>query len=110
VWAASLGEFKIPSVGDLPALRTVLVRGGKGVASANVKAIGELPNVPTAAAIANAVAAATGVRVRQLPITAERIYDAMRSQAAVPGKPGSDPAAPGVPVGARGARAETAGR
>jgi hypothetical protein len=114
VWAANLGEFKIPSVGDLPALRTVLVRGGKGVASANVKAIGELPNVPTAAAIANAVAAATGVRVRQLPITAERIYDAMRRQAAVPGdvaKAGTDPAASGAPVAARAAaRAERAGR
>jgi CO/xanthine dehydrogenase Mo-binding subunit len=114
VWAANLGEFKIPSVGDLPALRTVLVRGGKGVASANVKAIGELPNVPTAAAIANAVAAATGVRVRQLPITAERIYDAMRRQAAVPGdlaKAGSDPAASGAPVAARAAAgAERAGR
>lgn len=78
-WAANLGEFKLPSARDLPALRTVLVRGGKGVASANVKAIGELPNVPTSAAIANAVAAAVGVRVRRLPITAERIYEAMRA-------------------------------
>jgi CO/xanthine dehydrogenase Mo-binding subunit len=116
VWAANLGEFKLPSVGDLPALRTALVRGGKGVASANVKAIGELPNVPTAGAIANAVAAA-GVRVRQLPITAERIYDALRRQAA----PSDGEAARGdqatgdqatgrAPVAAGAAGAETASR
>jgi CO/xanthine dehydrogenase Mo-binding subunit len=80
VWAANLGEFKLASMGDVPSLRTVLVRGGKGVASANVKAIGELPNVPTAAAIANAVAAAAGVRVRRLPITAERIYEALHEE------------------------------
>jgi CO/xanthine dehydrogenase Mo-binding subunit len=77
VWAANLGEFKIPSAGDVPSLRTVLVRGGRGVAPANVKAIGELPNVPVAAAIANAVAAATGARVRRLPVTAERIYQGL---------------------------------
>jgi hypothetical protein len=53
------------------------VPGGIGVGPANIKAVGELTNVPTAAAIANAVADATGVQVRTLPITAERIYRAL---------------------------------
>lgn len=74
VRAASLGEFKIASMGDVPRLRTVLVRGGKGVTPAGVKPIGELANVPTAAAIANAVAAAVGCRIRDLPITAEKVF------------------------------------
>ncbi|HLH67905.1 MAG TPA: xanthine dehydrogenase family protein molybdopterin-binding subunit [Candidatus Dormibacteraeota bacterium] len=74
VWAANLGEFRIPSPIDVPMLRTVLVPGGRGIGALGVKAVGELANVPTAAAIANAVADAVGVRVRDLPITAERVY------------------------------------
>jgi CO/xanthine dehydrogenase Mo-binding subunit len=74
VLASNLGEFKLPAAPDIPALRTVLVEGGKGVGPANVKAIGELTNVPVAAAVANAVANAVGARVRDLPITAERVY------------------------------------
>lgn len=80
VWAANLGEFRLPTAEDVPPLRTVLVEGGQGVGPANVKAAGELTNVPTAAAVANAVARATGRRVRQLPITAERVYWALHSE------------------------------
>jgi hypothetical protein len=43
--------------------------------------VGELTNVPVAAAVANAVADAVGVRVRQLPVTAERVYWAIREGA-----------------------------
>jgi CO/xanthine dehydrogenase Mo-binding subunit len=81
VLAANLGEFRLPAAADVPALRTVLVAGGRGVGPANVKAIGELTNVPVAAAVANAVADAAGIRVRQLPITAERIYWAINGRA-----------------------------
>lgn len=79
VWAANLGEFRLPSSMDVPRHRIVLVPGGRGVGTANVKNIGESTNVPTAAAIANAVAAATGQRIRELPITSERIYRALGS-------------------------------
>lgn len=78
VGAANLGEFKIASMTDTPVLRTVLVGGGKSATPAGVKPIGELTNVPTAAAIANAVAAATGCRIRDLPITAEKVYWPLR--------------------------------
>ncbi len=88
VLAASLGDFKIASMKDVPSLRTVLVEGGRGVGTANVKPIGELANVPTAAAIANAVAAATGCRVRDLPITAEKVFWALR-EAGTAGGPAS---------------------
>lgn len=74
VLASNLGEFRLPAATDIPPLRTVLVAGGLGVGPANVKAVGELTNVPVAAAVANAVADATGARVRQVPITAERVY------------------------------------
>ena len=80
VWAPNLAELRLPTAADVPSLRTVLVEGGRGVGPANVKAVGELTNVPTAAAIANAVAEATGRRVRQLPLTAERVFWALHGE------------------------------
>lgn len=77
VWAANLGDYKLPSVRDLPVMTNVLVRGSTGVGSANVKAIGEMSTPPTAAAIANAIADATGARVRSLPLSAERVLDSL---------------------------------
>jgi putative selenate reductase molybdopterin-binding subunit len=74
VWAANLGEFRIPTAADVPRYRTVLVHGGLGVGTANVKSVGESSTPPVAAAIANAVHDATGVRLRTLPLTAERIF------------------------------------
>ena len=41
------------------------------------KGLAEAPNVPTAAAVANAIARATGARLRRLPMTPERVWDAM---------------------------------
>jgi CO/xanthine dehydrogenase Mo-binding subunit len=38
---------------------------------------GELTNAPVGPAVANAVAAACGVRVRSLPVTAERVYEGL---------------------------------
>ncbi|MGH3302934.1 MAG: xanthine dehydrogenase family protein molybdopterin-binding subunit [Streptosporangiaceae bacterium] len=80
VWAGSLADFRLPTTEDVPVLQTVLVEGGRGVGPANVKAVGELANVPVAAAVANAVADAVGVRVRALPITAERVYRALHGE------------------------------
>ncbi|MGH9114548.1 MAG: xanthine dehydrogenase family protein molybdopterin-binding subunit [Acidimicrobiales bacterium] len=82
VWASNLGEFRIPTAADVPTLRTVLVPGGRGVGPAGVKAIGELTNVAVAPALANAIADATGVRVRRVPITAEEIFWASREEPA----------------------------
>lgn len=44
----------------------------------NSLAIGEVANVPTAAAVANAVADACGVRIKSLPITAEKVYEGLK--------------------------------
>jgi putative selenate reductase molybdopterin-binding subunit len=81
VWAANLAEFRLPTPEDVPVLRTVLLEGSRGVGAADVKAVGELANVPVAAAVANAVADAVGARVRRLPVTAERVYWAMQGEA-----------------------------
>jgi CO/xanthine dehydrogenase Mo-binding subunit len=76
----NLGDYKLPSIADLPQLDTVLVPSGGGTGPYEAKAIGELANNATAAAIANAVADAIGVRVFELPITAERVYAAIQAK------------------------------
>ena len=74
---ASLGDYKLPTAADVPELKTVLVRSGGGLAPYEAKAIGEFANNSPPAAIANAVADAVGARVFELPITAEKIYQAL---------------------------------
>ncbi len=75
---ANLGEFKMASIADVPKLTTVLMESPAGPIPYQGKAIAEIPNVPTAAAIANAVQDACDVRILDLPITAEKVYAALR--------------------------------
>lgn len=75
---ANLGDYKIPTSADIPELKTVLVHSGGGVGPLEAKAIGEFANNGPPAAIANAVADGVGVRIFDLPITAEKIYRALR--------------------------------
>ena len=69
----SLGEVKIPTMQDIPDLVTVLVESPGGEGPYQGKAIGENPISPVAPAIANAVYDAVGVRIQDLPITAEKV-------------------------------------
>ena len=75
---ASLLDYKLLTSADAPEIEAIFVehpasnggpRGSKG--------IGEPPIVPTAAAVANAIATATGSRVRRLPMTSERVWRAV---------------------------------
>jgi putative selenate reductase molybdopterin-binding subunit len=75
---ASLGDYKVPTILDIPPLQTVLVRGDRGNGPYNVKGIGELPIVPVSPAVMNAIEDAIGVRIRSLPATAEKVYTALR--------------------------------
>lgn len=93
ITAANLGEFRLPTMHDAPVLRTVLVEGGRGVTSANVKPVGELTNVPVAGAVANAVADATGCRIRDLPVTAEKVFWSLRGPMEADGTAKTDGAA-----------------
>jgi CO/xanthine dehydrogenase Mo-binding subunit len=72
----SLGEAKIPTMQDIPTLITVLVASPGGEGPYQGKAIGENPISPVAPAIANAVYDAVGVRIQDLPITAEKVLSA----------------------------------
>jgi xanthine dehydrogenase molybdenum-binding subunit len=74
----SFGEYKLPTMPDAPPLTTVLVESDNGVGPYRIKGIGESPLTPVAPAIANAVADAVGVRIRELPLTAEKVYRALQ--------------------------------
>ncbi len=76
----NLGEYKLPNVKDIPPLDTVLVTGATGPAPYGGKAIAEGGNVATAAAVVNAVYDACGVRIVDLPITAEKVYRGLKAK------------------------------
>ncbi len=80
VTALTFGDYKFPNMQDIPELRTVLVESDSGVGPYAIKGIGENPIVPVAAAIANAIENAVGVRIRDLPITAEKVYRALTAK------------------------------
>jgi CO/xanthine dehydrogenase Mo-binding subunit len=75
---AHFGDYKMPTAADMPPLQTVVLPSEHGDGPYNVRGIGEAPCVPTPAAIANAVQDAIGVRIRKLPVTAEKVYAALQ--------------------------------
>jgi CO/xanthine dehydrogenase Mo-binding subunit len=77
---ANLGEFKMATIADVPKLTTVLMQDATGPTPFQGKAIAEIPNVPTAAAIANAVYDAVGVRLYDLPLTSEKVHGALNGK------------------------------
>jgi len=76
----NLGETKLPTIADIPPLTTVLVEDAVGPGPFRAKAIGEGSISAVAPAIANAIADACGVRILDLPITAEKVYFALRAK------------------------------
>jgi CO/xanthine dehydrogenase Mo-binding subunit len=74
----SLGEYLIPTVMDVPAVKSIILESRSGLGPFGAKGIGEPALTPVAPAIANAVADAIGVRIYDLPITPEKIVRALR--------------------------------
>jgi xanthine dehydrogenase YagR molybdenum-binding subunit len=71
---ANIAEYLVPVNADIPPIETILVANDDRVGNpVGVKGMGELPMVGAAAAVANAVWHATGVRVRDLPIRIEDV-------------------------------------
>ena len=78
VVTANFGDYKIPTIRDVPVFKTAVMETTQGPGPYNSSAIGETANIPVAAAIANAVEDAVGVRIKALPITAQKVFDALR--------------------------------
>ena len=81
ITTTNFGEFKIPNIMDIPPLKThVMENVPAGPGPYNSLAIGEVANTPTAAAVANAVADACGIRITDLPVTSEKVYRALKNK------------------------------
>jgi xanthine dehydrogenase molybdenum-binding subunit len=76
----NLDTFKIPNLLDVPVIVPVVLNRADPIGPYGAKALGEPPLVPVAAAIANAVYDATGVRIRELPITAEKVLAGLKER------------------------------
>ena len=77
--APNLGEYKIPCAADVPPLETLLFQDQDGPGPFHSKPIGEHSAVPTAPCIANALYDAIGEQITGLPLSAEAVYDAMKT-------------------------------
>ena len=74
VMNANLSEYLVPTHADIPPIETIVVEGDDPHANpAGVRGIGEVAMSGSAAAVANAVFHATGIRVRDLPIVPENL-------------------------------------
>jgi len=82
---ANLIDYRVPRFGDLPQrFDSLLIENGDGPGPYGAKGMGESGIVSVAPAVGNALHRATGVRIRELPLTPERVWRALRddSQAA----------------------------
>ena len=81
----TLDDYKLPTIADMPEVVVDFVEvPDRYASSVGAKGLGEPPIVPTAAAIANAFAHATGRRAGALPLTPARVIEALRMRYARP--------------------------
>ena len=73
-------DYKSPCTLDIPQLEAILVEAAHDEGPFGAKGLGEPGLAPTAAAIGNAILDALGVRMRDLPITAEKVLRALRER------------------------------
>ena len=74
---SSFLDYRMPTSLDLPMIDTVIVEVANPGHPYGVRGVGEVPIVPPMAAIANAIHQATGLRLRQLPMTPGAILEAL---------------------------------
>ena len=75
----SLVDYRVPRAEDLPGhLRCQFVENADGAGPFGAKGAGEGSLVPVSPAVGNALARLTGVRLRELPLTPERVWRALR--------------------------------
>ena len=73
-----LDDYKVPTIADVPEIVVDFVNvADENLPNLGAKGLGEPPIVPTAAAIANAFAHATGRRTAALPLTPARVLEAL---------------------------------
>jgi CO/xanthine dehydrogenase Mo-binding subunit len=82
---ASLADYKIPGIGDLPPVMfNEAIDAYQSNAPFGAKGVGESATMPLSPAIANAIDDAVGVRLTELPLTAEAVFRALREREGKP--------------------------
>ena len=76
---SSFLDYKMPTALDIPGIVPIIVEAPHKDGPYGAKGIGEMTLVPTAPAIANAIYDAIGVRIKDLPITPEKILKALKN-------------------------------
>jgi CO/xanthine dehydrogenase Mo-binding subunit len=73
---STLADYRVPNFLDLPAEQeTIFIENMDGPGPGGAKGMGEGGIIPVAAAVGNAVARATGVRIRELPLRPDRVWE-----------------------------------
>lgn len=76
----NLTTYVIPTALDVPRIYPVIVEETEESGPFGAKGVGEPALIPTAAAIANAIYDAVGIRMTELPITAEKLLERLNAQ------------------------------
>ena len=79
-WVDSFTEYLLATTKDMPVIESTVLEIPEASGPYGAKGVGEIVLVPTAPAIANAVFDATGVRIKQLPISPETILAGMKAK------------------------------
>ncbi|HLI05928.1 MAG TPA: xanthine dehydrogenase family protein molybdopterin-binding subunit [Ktedonobacteraceae bacterium] len=74
---STLMDYALPHSQDAPTIDALVVEVPSGLGPYGARGVGEPPVVPVAAAIANAIRDAIGIRMPQIPMTPERVLDAL---------------------------------
>jgi 4-hydroxybenzoyl-CoA reductase alpha subunit len=77
---ASLGEYRIPTALDMPNVDPVIVESNEPNGPYGAKEVGEGAIMPTIPAILNAVYDATGIRIKELPCSSERLFMKLKAK------------------------------
>ncbi|MDJ0924720.1 MAG: xanthine dehydrogenase family protein molybdopterin-binding subunit [Acidimicrobiia bacterium] len=73
-------DYHMPTILDTPPIRVSLVQEPDPIGPFGAKGVGEHPIHGPAPAVANAIADATGVRITEIPVTPERLYELMHGE------------------------------
>ncbi|MBI2358558.1 MAG: molybdopterin-dependent oxidoreductase [Deltaproteobacteria bacterium] len=76
----NFSDYRVPSMRDMPDLAHAFARSYEPTGPFGAKGLGELGMDPTAAVISNAIFDAVGVRVKTLPITPEKVLQALKEK------------------------------
>ncbi len=76
----NLEQYKIAGASEVPEIEVILIENYTACSATDAAGVGEPANIATAAAIANAVHDAIGVRITELPMTPSRILATLGNQ------------------------------